>query len=244
MKIRTAHIVGYTAYMLKTALEFCLDFLFPKLCVTCFSEGAMICASCEAAIPTVTAVCFVCERRSPTGEICPQCKGRTRLRRFVAPLPYREGAVRELIHTLKYRGVREISEILARFITTYVKEMRITLPGKTILVPIPLHRKRLRERGFNQAEIIAKSLGESLSIPLQSNILKRAKYAPPQTTMKTRKERKENAKDLYAVAAPVPDGATIILVDDVSTTGATLEEAARVLKEAGAAQVWAFTAAR
>lgn len=204
----------------------------------------MLCTTCASAIPTVTAVCFVCERRSPEGEVCLQCKGRTRLRRFVAPLPYHEEAVRELIHTFKYRGVREISDVLARFIVTYINETRITLPERALLVPIPLHRKRLRERGFNQAEVIAKSLAKALSIPLENNILMRAKYAPPQTTMKTRKEREENAKNLYAVAAPIPDGATIILVDDVSTTGATLEEAARVLKEARAKQVWAFTAAR
>ncbi|MBI4134867.1 MAG: ComF family protein [Candidatus Sungbacteria bacterium] len=140
--------------------------------------------------------------------------------------------------------MREISDVLARFIVTYINETRITLPERALLVPIPLHRKRLRERGFNQAEVIAKSLAKALSIPLENNILMRAKYAPPQTTMKTRKEREENAKNLYAVAAPIPDGATIILVDDVSTTGATLEEAARVLKEARAKQVWAFTAAR
>lgn len=230
--------------MLQAAIEFCLDFLFPKRCAVCSREGSMLCEGCRPAIPTVSAVCFVCERRSPEGEICEGCRPETRLRRFIAPLAYSEPAARDLIHALKYAGMRHLAQDLAGWIVNYVRAVKVELPPASVFAPIPLHRRKLRERGFNQAELLAEKLAAAFGIPARTDILSRTKYATPQSKIKRREERLKNATGLYAVKNALPEKTTVILVDDVSTTGATLEEAARVLKEAGAKQVWAFTAAR
>lgn len=204
----------------------------------------MLCERCRPAIPTVSAVCFVCERRSPEGEICERCRPETRLRRFIAPLAYSEPAARDLIHALKYAGMRRLAQDLAGWIVNYIRAAKIELPMASIFVPIPLHRKKFRERGFNQAELLAQELAAAFGAPARTDILSRTKHATPQSKIKRREERLKNAAGLYAVKNSLPEKTTVILVDDVSTTGATLEEAARVLKEAGAKQVWAFTVAR
>jgi ComF family protein len=159
-------------------------------------------------------------------------------------LPYSEPAVRDLIHALKYAGMRYLAQDLAGYIVSYIRAVKIELPPASILVPIPLHRRKLRERGFNQAELLAEELAASFRAPARTDILSRIKYATPQSKIKRREERLKNAAGLYAVKNSLPEKTTVILVDDVSTTGATLEEAAHVLKAAGAKQVWAFTVAR
>ncbi|MBI2055220.1 MAG: ComF family protein [Candidatus Sungbacteria bacterium] len=230
--------------MLNSVLDFCFDILFPKYCAGCHAEGSFLCDKCRKNIVAVGSICFVCERRSPQGLICENCKSLTRLRRFVSPLFYRDPIVRELIRLYKYEGVKEIGEILAGYIIEAAMLYAVPLLADALLVPIPLHKKRLRERGFNQAELMAKKLGRAWGLKIATDILMRTEYRKPQTEIKRREERLENAKGIYKINKSPPPGKIMILVDDVATTGATLEEAARVLKNAGAKQVWAFTAAR
>jgi ComF family protein len=230
--------------MLKEALEWSLDILFPKRCCGCLAEGSFLCQACQAAIEIGPSVCFVCENRSPQGTICDLCKPATRLRRFIAPLSFRDHIVRELVHTLKYGGAKEIAALLAEYLTEYIRFYQIEIPPSALLVPIPLHQKRLRKRGFNQAELLAQAIGAGLNLPVETRLLFRAIYRNQQTKMKDKKARLANAIGVYQVRGIIPPQTTLILVDDVSTTGATLEEAARVLKKAGAKQVWAMTAAR
>ena len=230
--------------MLQSVTEFILDVLFPKKCVGCGREGAFTCENCRPALAATAPTCFVCEKRSPDGSICEPCKPETRLRQFVAPLRYHDHFTRELIHTFKFGGAKEISKILAKEITDSLGFYAIPTPPRSLLIPIPLHPKRLRERGFNQAELLARELEMRLHIPINTTTLLRTTYRDHQTKMPNREQRIKNAKGIYRVADKIPPGTTAILVDDVSTTGATIEEAARVLKAAGAKQVWAFVAAR
>lgn len=119
-----------------------------------------------------------------------------------------------------------------------------SLFGDFILVPIPLHPRRLRERGFNQSEIIAQSIGRTLDMPVQT-VLERVRYTPPQAGIHHIKERRMNMADAFGVrqAHDVGDK-TYVLVDDLITSGATTNEAARVLKAAGARHVAAFALAQ
>lgn len=229
---------------MKALVEWCFDVIFPRRCVGCGRERTFLCADCKNEIPLSPPACFRCRRRSPTGEPCAICRGKTRMRRFTSPLPYREPVVRELIRLFKYRGATEIARVLADFIGASLKDYGITPDTQAILVPIPLHPKRLRERGFNQAELIAEALAARFGLSLNTHILRRTIYRKRQVEIKDRRARIENAKGVYAIKTPPPRGATVILVDDVSTTGATLAECAKILRQAGAKRVWGFVAAR
>lgn len=128
-------------------------------------------------------------------------------------------------------------------LVSYLHYYHIDFPKDSLLVPIPLHPRRLRRRGFNQSELVAGYLGEKLGLTVAGNVLKRITHTWPQTAL-TADERVENIAHSFAAPSPkLIEGKTVILLDDVKTTGATLNEAASVLKEAGAWRVWAITIA-
>lgn len=151
--------------------------------------------------------------------------------------------MRELVHALKYRRSREIAEIFADMIVAHLATMQVALPKDALLVPVPLHKSRERERGFNQSFLITKILGEKLGIEVRRDVLKKIKKTVPQMEL-LREERLKNLADTFAFSnSALVQGKTVILVDDVKTSGATLEEAARLLKQSGAKQIWAITVA-
>ncbi len=151
--------------------------------------------------------------------------------------------MRELVHSLKYRRNREVAVLFAGMLASHLATMHIVFSKDTALVPIPLHRARERIRGFNQSFLIAKMLGEKIGIEVVPDALQKIRKTMPQISL-SREERLENLRDTFAVRNPLSVvGKTVVLVDDVKTTGATLEEAGRVLKQAGAKQIWAITVA-
>jgi ComF family protein len=148
--------------------------------------------------------------------------------------PY-EGTLRDVIHALKYDGRRSVAPRLASLMATQARGL---LEGANVVIPVPLHRSRQRERGFNQAEDLARGLGLPVSCALR-----RIKSTRPQVDLPA-SERKRNVHDAFALNRPLVTDSIIVLVDDVTTTGATLEACARVLIAAGAQEVRAVTAAR
>lgn len=202
----------------------------------------------------VPPACPACGRRvEPTAAPCPDCDrelrrlwdqtaGLPRLPSVVAALPF-EGAARALVHRMKYRGEIPACDLLAHLMAARLEGEG---PGRagSLLVPVPLHPVRLRERGFNQAERLARRVGRRLGIPVDAGVLRRRCAAPSQTT-RTQQERRRAVAGMYAAARPVAAEATIVLVDDVWTTGATAESCRRALRVAGAAEpVWVLVAAR
>jgi ComF family protein len=185
-------------------------------------DGA-VCDSCWSTIPA---------RRASVFHVSPS------IARGGAIGPY-EGTLREIIHSLKYEGRRSVAPRLARLMAAYGGDL---LAGADLVVPVPLHTKRLRERGFNQAEDLARGLGLPLSRALRRIRKTRPQVELPATT------RQLNVRGAFALTGrpgrrPL-SGATIVLVDDVTTTGMTLEACAVVLLAAGAHEVRALTAAR
>ena len=223
-----------------------LDLFYPKICAGCASEGVLICRECEKAIVIRTPQCFICDRRSPDARVCRSCKKHTAYTRMYGPLSFKNDIVREMVHRLKYRSVKEYGVILGQFLAKATSYYALLPKKDAVIISVPLHPKRMRTRGFNQAEIIAKTYSELSNIPLaDSESIIRRKNTPPQTTVADRSKRMENMRDVFFVKNATDFfGKTVILIDDVATTGSTINEAARALKRGGAREVWVFTAAR
>lgn len=221
-----------------------LDLIFPALCVGCGDEGCYLCPACRAGLRLNAPACPVCQKRNFNGILCPSCRAPGGLRRLLAPYSYRDPLVRELIHTYKYGGVRELALLFADDITAFLTRYGIKPRRRALLVPIPLARSRERERGFNQAELLAKELGRRLQLAAIP-ALRRVRATESQIEMKSYGERRANVAGAFrARDAEAVRGKLVILVDDVSTSGATLTEAAKALREAGARTVWAIAIAK
>lgn len=222
-----------------------LDVLFPKTCLGCGAEGTWLCPACDKRLPALTTLtCLVCGRRRPDGKTCTNCRKRFRCTGLVASFPYADALCRELVHELKYGHVREIAQILAERIAGTIERLAPWLPAGSAFVPVPLHTRRERERGFNQAELIAAALAEHLGVPMMK-ALRRTRATRSQIELNDPDLRHENVADAFALAPNHPAlPKRVLLVDDVATTGATLDACTRVLRQAGVREVWGVVVAR
>ncbi len=229
--------------------EAVLDLLFPLRCVECGNEGDLWCAACRGLVRVVPPLCVRCglwtlaRSRVRPGRTCPSCQPHSSIYAYVSPYRYDTPAVRELIHRMKYQRVRSIALLFGALLTDACVRTGISLSDMSYIVPIPLHPARERVRGFNQSQLIAEEVRRRAGLAVRSDLLTRVRRTLPQVEC-SGEERLANVRDAFAVVNPLAvRDATILLLDDVKTTGATLEEAARVLKEAGAKRVWAMTVA-
>ena len=226
--------------MLSKLTRSALDLLFPIYCAGCGREGGIICRYCADDLKQLSPpYCRVCAAPGVDG-VCRWCleypRGFESLRS-----PYRfEGPVREAIHALKYRGVRAASETLGELMTQHLKRNAVR---NDTLVPVPLHPSRLRNRGYNQSALLARHVGRNLDLPVREDVLVRVRNAPPQVETRTRDERRTNVGGNFACDVDL-SGLTVLLLDDIATTGSTLSECASALREAGASRVYALTLAR
>jgi ComF family protein len=244
---------------LQTFLESIFGVLFPSECRLCHTpldnvSRIPVCRECLAAIEPVRAPqCVVCGDRLVSAQLlmgdgrCASCRNfEPEFERAVSFGEY-EGGLRGLIHLLKYESITPVAGPLGSMMAEAIKEL---LAGRgclqPLLVPVPLHNSRSRSRGFNQAELIARSAARNLSpgLEVDSGILVRKRDTISQVGL-SREERMENVRGAFRINAPERvKGRILIVVDDVMTTGTTLSECARVLKRAGAERVWAATVAR
>ncbi len=226
--------------MLSKLFRSAMDLVFPIHCAGCGREGGIICGQCAEGPERLTfPYCRICAAPDVSG-LCRWCRQRPRGFDSLRS-PYRfDGAVREAIHSFKYRGVRAAAPDLAMLMAEYLQ--RNPIPADA-LVPAPLHPRRLRSRGYNQSALLARGIGRIANLPVREDLLIRVADARPQVEAKTREERHNNVAGSFACRGDVT-GLTLLLVDDVATTGSTLSECAQALKGAGAAAVNALTLAR
>jgi len=186
-------------------------------------------------------VCPKCGRPQASGILCPTCRQlQTEIDGIRSPYRFDE-VIRKAIHQLKYHNLKAISSCLAELLADYLQSN--PLRGEAI-VPVPLHPRRLRERGYNQSSLLARKLGKLTNLPVVENCLIRIKEAQPQVKAHNIEERRENVIDAFMCHNEKISGKQIILIDDVCTSGATLESCALALKSKGAASVWGLTLAR
>lgn len=221
------------------------DFLFPKRCVGCGEGSTYFCQDCvgraKRAFPPV---CPVCERASIDGTTHIKCKSRISPEGLFSVWEY-TGVPRKLVIQLKYRFVEEIALDLARAAALEMAKFSPDwLKGKNTLVPVPLYWKRENWRGFNQAKSVGELIAQALGWDFK-DLLIRTKNTKHQVGLKGT-ERTQNVQGIFSLASNmvIKQFDNIILFDDVWTTGSTLKEAAKTLKQAGIKQVWCLTLAR
>ena len=218
---------------------------FPSFCVNCHRDQDLVndflCAGCNNKIELIKSpTCPACGKLNSAGQYCPNCRSKTALTGMIVAAKF-EGPVKELVHYLKYVKMQRIASMLGEMI---IKRLSISdIRGDLVLVPVPLHICRRLKRGFNQSELIAKYISKKKQIPYTS-VLKRVKNTPQQMKL-NRKLRLKNLEGAFkCIKNSEIIGRTVLLVDDVSTTGATLNECAKVLRTAGAKQIFGLVVAR
>ncbi|MDD5569289.1 MAG: ComF family protein [Candidatus Pacebacteria bacterium] len=232
--------------MLKAVKNFLLDVIFPKKCLNCGREGAYFCEDCLSLIeinPFEYCLCEKPQKLMSTGK-CWFCRDR-KLNGLYSAASFKERRVKLLVHHLKYLNqIKELADYLSFLILAHFNFITKEIPSDSLLVPVPLFIKRKKARGFNQAEEIAKIISAKTGAKISLDNLKRIRNTQPQVKL-NKMERIENIKNAFAVSnAEEFKKKIIFLVDDVYTTGATMEECAKELKRAGASEVWGLTAAR
>jgi ComF family protein len=219
-----------------------VDSFFPRRCVGCGKVGGFLCLECLGKLSRLLPpLCPKCGRPQASGIVCPICRQRqTEIDGVRSPFRFDE-VVREAIHQLKYRNLKAIAPCLAELLADYLRSN--PLPGEA-LVCVPLHPRRLRERGYNQSSLLARELGRRIDLPVIEDCLIRVKQAKPQVRAVDVEERRRNVADAFVCSNEKVRGKKIILIDDVCTSGATLESCAVALKNKGATSVWGLTLAR
>lgn len=218
------------------------DWLFPRRCVGCGREGGFLCSACQASLsPIEPPFCPRCGLPRPVSGFCPVCTGwETDIDGIRGALRF-EGAARQMVYQLKYHNLRAIVPEMVELIIKVIPLN--TIPGD-IIVPVPLHPQRLRERGYNQSALIARELTRRTGLELGEECLIRNRNTPSQAHTRNVAERRDNVRGVFSCRNGRIKGRRVILVDDVATSGATLNAGAVVLKRAGALSVRGLTFAR
>lgn len=228
--------------------DFILDILFPPICLSCKislqtdEKQKKICKRClDSVIIYSSFFCPECKARIP-GEN-KKCHKNTKF--LLAPVTsYKIDSVKNIVKFLKYNKWLSMLEIMEPLIEDYLGLLKCDLDD-FIVMPIPLHEDREKQRGFNQSEMIAKILCKKTSLSINSKNMKRTKPTKIQAELKDPEERIDNVKNCFALTDPEKvKNKNVILVDDVFTTGSTVNEAVKTLKQAGAKKIIAFVFAK
>lgn len=222
-----------------------IDLLFPPRCLHCARVGWSLCPACAQLVqPIGDAICAQCGRPQPAPvQQCLQCQQLPpSALQAVRIAALHHPPLREAIHALKYEDRRELAALLARYLVATAQPLpwlqRETLAG---VIPVPLHQERLAERGYNQAELLAAAYCEQMGSPLRSHWLTRQRATHSQVGLNAA-ERQTNVASAF-IAAPAVRGKTLLLIDDVYTTGATMRACAAALAVAGAATIYGLALA-
>ena len=240
--------------MLKRLIGGLVDIVYPKTCLACkgkikaSSVNELVCAQCWGSIKrNLPPFCHSCgrqlEKKNFSKNICPVCqKTQLHFDRAYAPCVY-TGAIKELIHEFKYKNKDYLGPVLSRPMVDFIREYNLPMDLIDFIIPMPLHKTKMREREFNQAEILSKHIAGEFKKDVFTDILVRHRSTKTQTDLEIN-DRFQNVKGSFSVTTQADiKGKRLLLIDDVLTTGATSSEAALSLKNAGASIVFVLTLA-
>lgn len=218
-----------------------LDLLFPRVCVGCGARGEFICPSCTRQLAPIGPCCPGCGKPQAQNAKCPACWARHSEIDSIRS-PYRfQGTAREAVHAFKYRRVTALARPLAALLAGQIAASPVPAD---VYVPVPLHSRRLRRRGYNQSALLATELGRLTGTRVDTGGLRRVRDAGPQVRARAVEERRANVAGAFACADDRFNGLRVVVIDDVCTSGATLEACAAALRRAGASSVAGVTFAR
>ncbi len=228
----------------KNIAETFIDVVLPKECIGCGKWHTWFCGHCEDSVPLmINDLCIVCNESTSYGIVHAGCIHKTPLTGMVSAAEDKQ-LLRKVVHCLKYERVQLFSLICAKYIEKRLEVhpylTSLLLHSNTIIIPVPLHMRSFWDRGFNQSEYIAKHVfGKSVC----ANLVVKKKATSRQATL-DRKKRLQNIKNAFEIINPeLVMGRSVIIVDDIITTGATVSELAQILLEAGAKDIWALSVA-
>ncbi len=216
-----------------------LNLLFPPRCVICRREGDAFCAACQAQVEYIAPP--ICERcgRPLSGPQCRFCLESPLEIDGLRAVALFDGVMRQAIHAFKYQRHPDLAVPFGMMLCDYIMTHQLPVD---VLVPVPLHSERERWRGYNQALLLAREIAVQQKLALWYNVIERTRATPPQVGLDAR-ARRENVRDAFAAIQSLA-GASVLLIDDVCTTGATLNACAVALKRSGCRSVWGLALAR
>lgn len=218
-----------------------LDLLYPPRCISCQRVGSWLCTQCQAQMERVVApFCERCGDAVAAPGLCARCRAELPRIEAIRSVFFFEGVTREAIHRFKYDGLTALAVPLAALMVDYWRAHPLLT---SVVVPVPLHTRRLGERGYNQAALLARELVSQAGLQLDERTLMRQRATAPQVDLDA-EQRRENMRGAFRAQGQALAGQDVLLVDDVCTTGATLEACAVALYDAGARSVRALTLAR
>jgi ComF family protein len=219
-----------------------VDFFFPARCVGCGRWGNFLCKSCsETSLRIIPPICIKCGRPELNGKLCPTCWDWNNKIDGIRSVFRFDGAIQQAIYEFKYHHLKAIAVDIAEILAAYLKEYPLI---GNVLVPVPLHNNRLRQRGYNQSVLITKRLNKVINLPYVIDSLIRIKDSLPQARTSSLEIRRKNVSNAFTCIDNRLRNKQVILIDDVSTSGATLEACAVAIKKAGALSVWGLTIAK
>ncbi len=218
------------------------DYFFPKNCLQCRAEGAWLCESCREGLSfTDGRFCPFCGRVGDLFRVCKKCGQKTGIKKVFSLLRYSDPLARKIIKNFKYRYVKDMArELDPLFRKFFIKYKKLIEMENAVLVPVPLHWYKECDRGFNQAEELAKIIGKILGLPIENKLIFK-KLSKNQAELE-KEDRYSNLCGRFFLRGRAPKN--IIIADDVFTTGSTVKEMASVLKSAGAENIQVITLAR
>jgi ComF family protein len=218
-----------------------LDWLYPPTCGGCNQLGVRWCDHCALTAQEVQPpICPICGNKNKNTEICDRCKESRPSFECLRSCTEYKGPVREAVHRFKYKNDMAMGEALSRPMIRMLEKLNWSLD---VITSVPLGLVRFKERGYNQATLLARPIALNLKLPFLNRALVRARDTRTQVGL-TAIERKENMQDAFQANKKLVTGKRVLLIDDVATSGATLNACTKALIEAGAASVHCFTLAR
>jgi competence protein ComFC len=231
-------------HLLRRWIDAGIDLLFPPRCVACKSLGSWLCETCASSIQVLQPpLCVHCGIPLQDAGQCSHCRQLPQEWEGLLAYAYHDGVLREAIHQFKYEDMRCLASALADLMAQGWRRLAPDGWLPQAIVPIPLHPSRQRQRGYNQAALLARELGTRLHCPVVEKALIRVRATAPQVGLGV-EERRANVHRAFRCVDDRLHGRSVLLVDDVCTTGSTLASACLALKAAGVASVLAYTLAR